>query len=173
MPEKVKNKVSMVTDRKLGDEWVDWDGTIDRTGPVRKGTFVGIAALAIAFLIGAVYFILWLIEPRLIEISPVLCSVLNWAAHIFMAVIALWLLFFALSAIAGTSILGRLLIIPYPVNWLLNIALRIRRIVGVSSDRLVNSFIRVHNVLLPGRHTLSPDELLVCRDVLPGRTSHI
>jgi len=161
MSEGAKRESVKAADRKLGDEWLDWDGSIERTDPVRKRLFAGVAALAVAVLICAVFAILWLIEPRLTEIDPVLYTTVKWVAYAFCAVVALWLLFFVFSAVSGLSILGRLLVIPLPVNWLLNIALRVRKIVGVSSDRLFNSFLRIHNIILPGRRLISPEELLV------------
>jgi hypothetical protein len=161
MPEEAERESVKAADRKLGDEWLDWDGSIERTDPVRKRLFASVAALAVAVVICAVFAILWLIEPRLIEIDLALYTTVKWVAYAFCAVVALWLLFFVFSAVSGLSILGRLLVIPLPVNWLLNIALRVRKIVGVSSDRLFNSFLRIHNILLPGRRLLSPEELLV------------
>jgi hypothetical protein len=156
MPEEAERESVKAADRKLGDEWLDWDGSIERTDPVRKRLFASVAALAVAVVICVVFAILWLIEPRLIEIDPALYTTVKWVAYAFCAVVALWLLFFVFSAVSGLSILGRLLVIP-----LLNIALKARKIVGVSSDRLFNSFLRIHNVLLPGRRLLSPEELLV------------
>ena len=161
MHEETKKGTAKAADRKLGDEWLDWDGSIERTDPARKRLFAGVAALAVAALICAVFAILWLIEPRLVEIDPTVYTVVKWVAYAFSAVVALWLLFFVFSAVSRLSILGRLLLIPLPVNWLLNIALRVRKIVGVSSDRLFNSFLRIHNVIMPGRRLLSPEQLLV------------
>jgi hypothetical protein len=76
-------------------------------------------------------------------------------------VIILWFAFLFLSALTRIPMLGRLLIIPLPVNWLLNMVLRLRKIIGVSADRLVNSFLRTHNLLFPDRRLVSPEELLV------------
>lgn len=150
-----------VTDRKLGDEWLDWDGSIGRTDPVRKGIFVGVAAIAVAFVIGCIRLFVWLIEPRLHGIDPHLYTITNWASYFFCGILLLWLLFFSISSLAGTSILGGLLIFPHPVNWLLNIALKVGGVLGISKDKLVNSFLRVHNILLPGQKVVSPTELLV------------
>ncbi len=148
-------------DRKLGDEWLDWDGTVGSTSPVRRGIFVGIASLAVGVVIAVAFVVLWLIEPRLLSINPILYSVARWLVYLFSGVVVFWLLFFLLSAMAGTSVLGGLLIVPHPVNWLLAIALKIGSILGISKDRLFNSFLKVHNILLPFRKVYSPDELLV------------
>jgi hypothetical protein len=148
-------------DRKLGDEWSDWDGTVASTDPVRRGIFVGVAFLAVVFLIAAAYLVVWLVQPRLISINPFLYQALFWMTVAFSAIVVLWLVFFSLSIMAGTSILGGLLMVPHPVNWLLAIALKIADLLGISRDRLVNSFLRVHNILIPFRKVYSPDELLV------------
>lgn len=148
-------------DRKLGDEWADWDGRIEHNPPSRKGIFVGVAALVIAVLIGAVYAALWLIEPRIVSLSPTLFDVIEWGAWIFSGIIVLWLVFFVISTIAGMSVIGDLLLVPRAVNWLLNLALRIAKLIGISNDRLVNSFMRIHSLLLPGRALVSAEDLLV------------
>ncbi len=161
MSEEARRAPDAAADRQLGDEWLDWDGSIEKIAPVNKRLFVGVAALAVAVLVGLVYGALWLMQPRLMELSPTFYEAVRLLAYIFSAIVALWLILFVVSTISGTSILGRILIIPLPVNWLLSIALRLRKIVGVSSDRLFNSFLRIHNILLPGRKVISPDELLV------------
>jgi len=148
-------------DRKLGDEWLDWDGTISSGNPVKRGIFVGVASLAVAVVIAAAFTVLWLIEPRLISINPILYSFSRWSVYIFSGVIIIWLLFFLLSTMAGTSILGGLLMVPHPINWLLAIALKIAGILGISRDKLINSFLKVHNILLPFRKVYAPDDLLV------------
>lgn len=161
MPDTTETHAEKVTDRKLGDEWLDWDGSIGKTDPVRKGIFVGVAAIAVAFVIGCTRVFVWLVEPRLHGIDPMVFSVVNWVAYFFCVILILWLLFFTISSFAGTSIFGGLLIFPRAVNWLLNIALKVGGVLGISKDRLVNSFLRVHNILLPGQRVVSPGELLV------------
>jgi hypothetical protein len=172
-PKETQREPVKARDRKLGDEWLDWDGSIEKTDPARKRLFVGVAALAVAAIIGLLYGALWLIQPRLMDISPSLYAIVRSVSYAVSAIIGLWLLFFIASTVTGISILGRLLIIPLPVNWLLNIALRVRKVVGVSSDRLFNSFLRIHNVLLPGRKVLSPDELLVLLPRCLRRDDHL
>jgi len=156
-PEAAKKK----QDRKLGDEWLDWDGRIETNLPSRKGVFVGVAALVIGVLIGAVYALLWLIEPRIVSISPTVFDVIKWGSWIFCCTIILWLVFFLFSTIAGISLIGDLLLVPRAVNWLLNLALKIGKLIGISNDRLVNSFMQIHSLLLPGRALVSADDLLV------------
>lgn len=148
-------------DRKLGEEWIDWDGKVGSTNPVRRGVFVGVASIAVGVVIAAAFTVLWLIEPRLISINPILFSIARWSVYCFSGVVILWLLFFLVSTMAGTSMLGGLLMIPHPINWLLSIALKIAGILGISRDRLINSFLKVHNILLPFRKVYSPDDLLV------------
>jgi hypothetical protein len=148
-------------DRKLGDEWLDWDGSVGSTAPVRKGMFVGVAAVAVTFLICTSHLAVWLVEPRLISISPLLYTIVKWGAWVFTVVVLMWLLLFALASLAGSSFMSGVLIFPHPVNWLLSIALRIGGIMGISKDKLVNSFLRIHNILLPGQRVVAPEELLV------------
>jgi hypothetical protein len=154
-------RAERIADRKLGDEWLDWDGSISTTDPVRKGIFVGVAAIAVAFVIGCARLFVWLVEPRLHGIDPMVFTIVNWAAYFFCGILILWLLFFSISSLTGTSMFGGLLVFPRAVNWLLNIALKVSGVLGISKDKLVNSFLRVHNILLPGQKVVSPSDLLV------------
>jgi len=165
MNEKVRNKYGdtsrVLDDRKLGDEWLDWDGSVDAHGSSKRGMFVGVAALAVVFIIAAVYAVFWLIEPRLLQISPIAYDIALWLAVAFCGIILLWLLLFTISSLAGVSIFGGVLIFPRLVNWLLSLAIKVGGVVGISRDRLVNSFMKVHNILLPGHRFLSPKDLMV------------
>jgi len=149
------------SDRKLDDEWLDWDGSIEQSASSRKTVFFSVTAVAVTFLIGAIFLALWLIQPRIVSISAPLFTVLKWAAFIFSGVVIAWFLLFTASTLAGGSILGQLLIIPRAVNWLLNLAIRVGHVLGVNTDKLVNSFLRVHNLLLPGQKIISPEDLMV------------
>ncbi len=152
---------SPANDRKLGDEWLDWDGSIELTARSRKTVFFAVAAVAVVFLLSVVFLALWLIEPRIRSISEPLFTILEWTAFSVSGVVLVWFVLFTISTLAGVSILGQLLIIPRAVNWLLNLAIRVGNVLGVDTDRLVNSFLRIHNLLLPGGKVLTPDDLMV------------
>ena len=55
-----------IADRKLGDEWQDWDGTsLPASSDADYRLFLWFAALSTVLLTGAAAIFLWLIYPRL------------------------------------------------------------------------------------------------------------
>ena len=80
---------------------------------------------------------------------------------VFSGILLLWLISFITMAVFHRPI-TRLVIIPYLVNKLLSIVLTVGMIMGISKDRLTNSFLKVHNLFLgSGPVKTSPDNLLL------------
>ncbi|UCD95229.1 MAG: DUF116 domain-containing protein [Candidatus Zixiibacteriota bacterium] len=149
-------------DRKLGDEWLDWDGSkAAESTETKYGIFLGLAVLSTLVLIILAGLFLWLIYPRLVsmgEFVPRLFSILFLA---FSAVLILWLLLFVWAALSRRP-MTHLIIIPHLVNKLLSIVMALGKFIGISRDRLTNSFLKIHNVILGSRalHT-TPERLLL------------
>lgn len=151
-----------VTDRKLGDEWEDWDG---RATPESTETnarlFMGLSVMAVAVLIGSVGLFLWLISPRLSQLGPIWPKAFAAAFWGFAAVLVIWVLLFAWSALTRRP-LTRLIVVPRLINRLLSLVIGIGKLFGISADRLANSFLKIHNVFVSAVPTLiPPDRLLV------------
>lgn len=151
-----------MADRKLGDEWLDWDG---RDSPESSESdyrvFLGLAVLSTLALILAAGLFLWLIYPRLVASGtfiPRLSSILFLA---FGGILILWLILFVLSAVMRWPS-TRLIVIPQLVNKLLYLVMSLGKLLGVSRDRLTNSFLKIHNMIIGSRplHT-NPERLLV------------
>ena len=150
------------SDRKLGDEWVDWDG---RSGIESSETdyrvFLGLAVLSTIFLICAAGSFLWLLYPRLISTGQIVAKIFSFLFLLFSVVLILWLILFVLSAITRWPS-TRLIVMPRLVNKLLEIAMALGRLLGISRDRLVNSFLKIHNIIIGSKPARTePDRLLV------------
>lgn len=147
-------------DRKLGDEWLDWDGRSESTD-TRKRVFLAVAALSvIAVILGAGLFI-WLIEPRLQSLGRPWPEIFYWGHRLVSVALLLWLAVLT-WAVATNRPVPRAILLPGLINRLLGIVARIGGLLGISTDRLTNSFLKVHNLLIgstPG--TVSAKHLLI------------
>jgi len=149
-------------DRKLGDEWLDWDG---RSAPASTETgarlFLVLAVLTTAAVISAAGLFLWLISPRLSELSAVLPRLFSILFFAFAGILVFWLVLFAWSAARHRPI-SRWLAVPRLINRLLSLVIGLGRIFGVSTDRLTNSFLKVHNLFVGAvPRLIAPERLLV------------
>lgn len=143
-------------DRKLGDEWMDWDGSsVPESTDARKRVFLAIAVISTMVLIAAGYGFIWLIEPRLISLGESIPRFVYWVYYCFCGVLLAWLALFTVSVVTKRPI-SRWLMIPKLVNRLLSIVLAIGQIFNVPRDKLTNSFLKVHNLFL-GKKSLNTE----------------
>ncbi|MCD6334420.1 MAG: DUF116 domain-containing protein [Candidatus Latescibacteria bacterium] len=137
-----------VGDRKLGDEWQDWQGGVEEQGfDERSGLFVGLAAVGMALGLAGIAALWYLILPRLTQLDPRLPMVVG---RIFVGVLGLIVLYFGL--IIGSAATGRNLLPPPLKSWtlmrfLVPVALSIGQRLGLSKDRVGSSIIRFNNAL--------------------------
>jgi len=151
-----------VTDRKLGDEWADWDGIggAESTDTDYR-VFIGIAVISTFVLILSAGLFFWLIHPRLISMGTVVADVISLAFIIFCGIVLLWLILFVLSAVIRWP-LTRLIVMPKLVNRLLSLVMMVGRVFGISADRITNSFLKVHNVIIGAKPSrTAPERLLL------------
>ena len=150
------------TDRHLGEEWLDWDGksTQDSTEADYR-VFLGMTILTTILLILTGGLFLWLIYPRLVSGGTILTQLFSILFIIFSGILLIWLLFFNFAAITQRPI-TRWMIIPHLVNKLLVLVIGVGKLFGISKERLTNSFLKVHNVLLRSKsRRTTPDRLLL------------
>ncbi len=162
-----------VADRKLGDEWLDWDGRMElRSSETDYRLFLGLAVLAAAVLAVVAGFFLWLIYPRLAEAGSFLPRLVSVLFLMFVGALILWTVLFAFSAAARRP-LTRKIANPRLINKLLTIVTGLGRILGVSSDRLTNSFLKIHNVIVGSQPVrVEPDRLLILAPRCLTRENH-
>jgi hypothetical protein len=157
------NSNERLSDRNLGDEWLDWDGSLTEiSAETSYRVFLILSTLATIALIGGAGFFLWLIFPRLKEISSILPGLSLTLYYVISGILIIWLIVFSISVLIKKPLLSRWIVVPELVNKLLSIVIRIGKMIGVSPDRLTNSFLKVHNLFLGSRrHLIKPENLLV------------
>ncbi len=154
-----------VTDRKLGDEWAEWDGCLEDkeiSADSGKRLFIGFALLA-ALLFSGIAFLFWyLIQPRIIQLSSLLANILS---IIFLGSVVLlftWLFLNILSVFFQKNLLLQIFRFEFSLTFLAPLVIRLSERFGFSKDQISNSFIKVSNVLTRiARKKFKPAKLLV------------
>jgi uncharacterized protein len=152
-------------DRRLGDEWLDWNGSSNQSDSdidEKLGTFVILAALSIVVLLAGIQFGWYLSKPRIEQWSHPLSYLLEWS------VLVVSTLFIVIASIEAVLLLGfHRSLVPYVWAERIFLSLLSRSVwlgakFGISRDRVANSFIKVHNIMVES-HTkeLKTDGLLV------------
>jgi hypothetical protein len=134
-------------DRKLGDEWEDWDGTPEGDIDEPKARFIWLASFVFVIFLGLLVLGAYLVYPRLGEWSPYLSWPLKAAFGVLLVGSVGVYLLFLMEVATGAS---RLL--PYRWSetlllWLLPKSVWLGGKLGFSRDQVFNSFIKVNNVL--------------------------
>lgn len=139
---------SQVDDRKLGDEWSSWDGTIIQPHEIRAGNrlFLSLLLAAIIFVVAALFLFLYLISPRLAQYSPFLP---HYAAIAVWCLAAASLVWFSIVVVTLGASKGRYCFC-IGNRFFLGLSVLAARIggkFGISQDRMGHSFIKVSNAL--------------------------
>lgn len=136
-------------DRKLGDEWLDWDGTT-RPGESeideKPGTFFALAAGSVLVVIACILVGWYLAKPRIEQFSPLSSDIIEWLA---LALAAGIFMFAALETILMLKFCTS--IFPYVLTERILLSLLSKSMwlgpkLGISKDRVGNSFIKAHNL---------------------------
>jgi len=151
MSDKSKKSISLqVEDRKLGDEWAEWNGCIDEAEidfSTGKRLFIGFALLALVILSGGALLIWYLIQPRILELSSVLAQILSLMVLGGVVLFSFWLFLNMLSIVLEKNLLLQIFRFEFSLTFLAPMVIRLGDRFGVSRDRLFNSFIKVSNSL--------------------------
>lgn len=165
MMEKETDSKTGPKDRKLGDKWLDWNGiATPAEGDIdeRLGTFLTLAAGCILLLIACLGFGWYLTKPRIDQVSPLLANLIEWSVFIAVAVILI------LVALETTLLLKfNISLLPYTLAerllfLFLSKAIWLGQRFGISKDRVSNSFIKAHNLIVKNYvRRLNADRLLI------------
>jgi hypothetical protein len=144
-------------ERKLGDEWESWSGELISPEEVRAGgrLFLSLLLISVGILVIISFCFLFLISPRLAQLSERLPSFFASAIGILSALCAVWF------AIVIISVKRRAALFHLPFIYRLFyqfsiLANRLGEKFGLSRDRIGHSFIKVSNALTIGRLKLKP-----------------
>lgn len=141
----------MSHDRKLGDEWIEWDGNLDQfeqnieTG---KRLFLSLSIISILALAAGAMLIWYLIEPRIQQINNSLSTILKISLLALICIAFLVFVQTVLSIITRRNLLIRVGKKSYSIAFLTPMILALGKKLGVSYDRIGNSFIKVSNALI-------------------------
>ena len=141
----------MINDRKLGDEWEEWDGNISllevdvETG---KRVFLGFAILSIFLLAIGTAFVWYLIKPRIQEVNLFFSEILEIAVICFIGILFVCFLLTVLSIVTNKNLLIGFRNKQFSITFLTPLILKLGNKFGVSYDRMGNSFIKVSNSLI-------------------------
>ena len=152
-------------DRKLGDEWTDWKGdggSVDLETNESSATFLILSGVILLFVIALLNAGWYLVKPRIEQFSKAASMPLEWCVEGFSILLLIIIVAQAISvARFGKSLLpyvwterSLLALLPKSV-WL-------GKKFGIGRDRVSNSFIKVHNIVLKASSKyLSAERLLV------------
>jgi uncharacterized protein len=154
-----------VKDRKLGDEWLGWDGTTraaENEIDEKPGTFFVFALWSVLIFVGCFLLGWYMAKPRFDQLSPHLSNLIEWSAFVLAGAIL------ALAALETTLLMKfRMSLLPYVLTEKLLLSLLSKSIwlgkrLGVSRDRISNSFIKAHNLVVKSHaREVNADVLLV------------
>jgi hypothetical protein len=169
--------IKLETDRRLGHEWDEWDGSpLPRNGdfdsPPRL--FFAWSALATAAGLGALFAIVWLLRPHLASISPRLPTIVTLGVAALAALAWVWWVLLAGSYLLKRPLLPERLaergLYLRLMRWTSRVASRFGR-----RDWVENAAVKVYNALaLFRQRKVNTGELLLLvprclsRDALEG-----
>jgi len=140
-----------VKDRKLGDEWLGWEGSAhpaEKEIDEKPGIFFALAVWSALFLVACCLLGWYLAKPRFDQLSPRLSNLIEVAALVSAALIfaAAALEIFLLTKFSRS-------VFPYALIEKVLLSLLTKSLwlgakLGMSRDRVGNSFIKAHNLLV-------------------------
>ncbi len=165
MTEKEPNSNAAGKDRRLGDEWLDWTGSAGSAeGDIdeKLSTFLMLAAGAVLIFIACLQLGWYLVKPRIDQFSPVVSTFVEWSAFVLAVLIVI-------LAAVETTLLFKFKRSVFPYIWaeklllsLLSKSVWLGARFGINRDRVGNSFIKAHNLMVKGHaRQLSVDTLLI------------
>ncbi|MCK5126934.1 MAG: DUF116 domain-containing protein [candidate division Zixibacteria bacterium] len=150
--------------RKLGDEWANWDGQVVQniSTDTDPGVFIGLSIATILAILGLTALFGWLIYPRLNQLGNIYGEVFIVVYFSLAIVLTIWLGLFIWGFVTKRPFLSGLIIVPKLVNLLLDFSIKIGKLFGISRDRLVNSFLKLHNLILSSKaKKVRPEKILI------------
>jgi hypothetical protein len=155
----------MPNNRKLGDEWVGWDGDLsDNKLSVETGKrlFLGLSILSIVLLATGLLFAWYLIEPRISQLNSRLAHYCRYIILGFILILLAVFLQTVLSIIFHRNLLVRIKNKNFSITFLTPFILALGKKIGISYDRIGNSFIKVSNsLIMTTRWKISKSKIII------------
>ncbi len=141
----------MVKDRKLGDEWLEWDGTINNkelNAEAGKRLFLSFLILGLVVLTLVLLFVWFMIKPRVLQLSLMLAEIMQKLLFVVIGLLFLIFVQTILSIVTKRNFNVRFGKFKFSIAFLTPFILSLGNRFGVSYDRMGNSFIKVSNSLI-------------------------
>ncbi|HUU30140.1 MAG TPA: DUF116 domain-containing protein [archaeon] len=138
-------------DRKLGDQWADWNGhleNIDARIDEDRRVFIGFAFLSLVAMITAAFLIFYMIYPRLEGWSYLLARGVMALLILSCVAVMFWFAALLLPLMSKIRFMPRMESVQKTLNFLVPMTVRLGARFGISRDRMGNSFIKVSNALV-------------------------
>ena len=154
-----------IRDRKLGDEWLMPNWSMEEASQkITSGRrlFIGFTFLAIILLGVFTWFALFMIEPRLRSLHPLLPFIVGITAIALAGLLLLWFGLTVLSIIFEKNVLLFIFGKELSLSFLAPLVLKLGERFGISRDRMSHSFIKVSNSLIRStQNTIECEKLLI------------
>ena len=143
-------------DRVLGDEWDDWTGDLDESVTFNETArlFAVYASAALFLMFALTGFVLYMVEPRLGQLNPMLVIAARVLAIGAIVLATLWLTVMIASVFTGRKLILGTRFWQMSATTILPAALALARRLGISRDRIGNSFVAFSNHIV--RATYKP-----------------
>jgi hypothetical protein len=155
-----EEQVQSASDRVLGDGWSEWEAEAcgyEVDAQTGKNWFLAVAALIVVCFDIVLALVWYLIAPRLELLIPGLSRFVGVAFLFIGFFLLLWVALLWLSSIKEKNYLQSGFLARLAID-LIPLAMKVGTRLGMSKDRLANSFIQVNNSLLRA------GIISVCRD---------
>ena len=160
-----KSPLLRIQDRKLGDEWLDWRGTLEdyeKNATAGKRIFLSLLLGLIVFFGMLGYTIWYMITPRLVQFHPRFPLYVGLLFLVVWGILSLWFLIMVLSILLEKDLFLHLGGKRLSITFLVPIVLRFGIRLGFSRDRMGNSFVKISNTLIRGStYRVKPEKLLI------------
>ncbi len=165
MKKKSRKPKVRLKDRNLGEEWIGIDlngGKYEIDANTGKRIFMGLLLITILIL-GAIGLLFWYLTlPRLAQFHPSLPIIIGIVLLSLWLIVALWFVLMALSIWLEKDIYMRFGSREISITFMVPIVFKIGIRLGISKDKLSNSFVKVCNSIISTRaKKIKPENLLI------------
>lgn len=141
MPEKKKKRI-------LGDQWLEWQEGVDKyEGELDEGvlTFILLSLIIIFIFIGLIFFIWYMISPRLEQFYPTFPNIVLLVFSAITFLVLLWFTLIIISIVLKRKIAPAVFSKKFIFNLYNSLLIAIGKLFRVTRDRIGNSFLKVSN----------------------------
>ncbi len=148
LEEDKNNESKKIIDRSLGDEWAGWTGNLsEHEKEIREGIslFFGLYFSALFAVFAVIIGFFYLIMPRLNQVNENLDIIILSVISAVFLLIFLWSALLLLTCVTGRKLVPLIGSGGPHIEWIFPAIYKIAGFLGISRDRVRNSFALVNN----------------------------